>query len=172
MGVVLKMLNRNLVRANEDAFPDLLFLAFWQTSTEVPAKKSKTFLSSEHLKFLGKRGKTLKNEEFPAKKERKQGMLWGFLLQPQPPHTRQKDEQKYGPKLQNLPCFKAFGIIFCPDVCSYFCLVFGGGSLSEEQRINCTLSRNPPAAGTPHRTPSFPALLPSNFLGNSGSGAP
>ena len=30
------------------------------------------------------------------------------------------------PKLLNLSCFEAFGVIFCPDVCSDFCLVFGG----------------------------------------------
>ena len=35
------------------------------------------------------------------------------------------------PKLPNLPCFEALGVIFCPDVCSYFCLVCGGwGSLA------------------------------------------
>ena len=31
------------------------------------------------------------------------------------------------PNCRNLPCFEAFGVIFCPDVCSYFCLVCGGG---------------------------------------------
>ena len=30
------------------------------------------------------------------------------------------------PKLPNLPCFQAYWVIFCPDVCSYFCLVCGG----------------------------------------------
>ena len=35
------------------------------------------------------------------------------------------------PKLPNLPRFEAFGVIFCPDVCSYVCLVCGGrGSLA------------------------------------------
>ena len=24
-------------------------------------------------------------------------------------------------KLSSLPCFEAFGVMFCPDVCSYFC---------------------------------------------------
>ena len=34
-------------------------------------------------------------------------------------------------RLSNLPCFKTFWVIFCPDVCSYFCLVCGGqGSLA------------------------------------------
>ena len=36
-------------------------------------------------------------------------------------------------KLPNLPCFEAFGVIFCPDVCSYFFLVCGGGG---HQRIS------------------------------------
>ena len=26
------------------------------------------------------------------------------------------------PELSSLPCFEAFGVIFCPDFCSYFCL--------------------------------------------------
>ena len=35
------------------------------------------------------------------------------------------------PKLPKLPCFEAFGVLFCPDVCSYFCLVCGRrGSLA------------------------------------------
>ena len=34
-------------------------------------------------------------------------------------------------KLSSLPCFEAFGAIFCPDSCSYLCLVCGGrGSLA------------------------------------------
>ena len=37
------------------------------------------------------------------------------------------------PKLPNLPYFEAFGVIFCPDVGSYFCLVCGGGG---HQRIS------------------------------------
>ena len=31
------------------------------------------------------------------------------------------------PKLSSLPCFEAFWVIFCPGVCSYFCLACGGG---------------------------------------------
>ena len=47
----------------------------------------------------------------------------GFLLQPQP-HIQAKNMNKNtAPKLPNLPCFEAFGVIACPDVCSYFCLV-------------------------------------------------
>ena len=30
-------------------------------------------------------------------------------------------------KQSNLPCFEAFGVISCPDFCSYFFLVCGGG---------------------------------------------
>ena len=51
---------------------------------------------------------------------------WGFFLKPQPPHTRQNMNKKMAPKLPNLPCFEAFGVIFCPDCCSSFCLVCGG----------------------------------------------
>ena len=44
------------------------------------------------------------------------------------PHIQGKNMNKnMAPKLPNLPCFKAFGVMFCPDVCSYFCLVCGGG---------------------------------------------
>ena len=47
-------------------------------------------------------------------------------MRPQPPHTRQKNMSKHmAPKLPNLPCFEAFRVIFCPGVCSYFCLVCG-----------------------------------------------
>ena len=43
------------------------------------------------------------------------------------PHIQGKNMDKHlAPKLPNLPCFEAFGAIFCPDVCSYFCLVCGG----------------------------------------------
>ena len=52
---------------------------------------------------------------------------WGFLLNPDP-HIQGKNMNKHmAPKLLNLPCFEAFGVIFCPDVCSYVCLVCGGG---------------------------------------------
>ena len=47
---------------------------------------------------------------------------WGIILKPQPPHTKQNYEQHVAAKLSNLPCFKAFGVIFCPDFCSYFAL--------------------------------------------------
>ena len=48
------------------------------------------------------------------------------------PHIQGKNMNKnMAPKLPNLPCFEAFGVIFCTDVCSYFCLVCGGrGSLA------------------------------------------
>ena len=43
------------------------------------------------------------------------------------PHIQGKNmDNNMAPKLPNLPCFEAFGVIFCPDVCSYFCLVCGG----------------------------------------------
>ena len=49
-----------------------------------------------------------------------------FFCNPNP-HIQGKNMNKYmAPKLPNLPCFQAFGVIFCPDVCSYFCLVCGG----------------------------------------------
>ena len=47
------------------------------------------------------------------------------------PHIQGKNMNKYmAPKLPNLPCFKAFGVMFCPDVCSYFCLACGAGVTS------------------------------------------
>ena len=59
------------------------------------------------------------------------GYTRGFFLRPRPPHTRQNMNKNMAPKLTKLPCFEAFGVIFCPDVCSYFCLVCGGrGSLA------------------------------------------
>ena len=33
-------------------------------------------------------------------------------------------------KLSSLPGFEAFWVILCPDVCSYFCLVCGGGGVT------------------------------------------
>ena len=51
---------------------------------------------------------------------------WGIILKPQPPHTRQTYEQKYGCKTVKSACFEAFRVILCPDFCSYFCLVCGG----------------------------------------------
>ena len=44
---------------------------------------------------------------------------------PKPPHTRPKYEQKYGRETVELPYFEACWAIFCPDFCSYFCLVGG-----------------------------------------------
>ena len=48
------------------------------------------------------------------------------------PRIQDKNMNKnMAPKLPNWPCFEAFGVIFCPDVYSYFCLVCGGrGSLA------------------------------------------
>ena len=43
------------------------------------------------------------------------------------PHTRQNYEQKYGPKAVEFAWFEAFRVIFCPNVCSHFGLVCGGG---------------------------------------------
>ena len=52
------------------------------------------------------------------------------------------------PKLPNLLCFQAFGIIFCPDACSYFCLVCGGrGSLAF--LMDQAVGFKPPLLGTP-----------------------
>ena len=46
--------------------------------------------------------------------------------------TRQKYEKKMAPKLWSLPCCEAFGVIFCPDFCSYLPSMWrGGGSLAE-----------------------------------------
>ena len=43
------------------------------------------------------------------------------------PHIQGKNmNKKMAPKLPNSPCFEAFGITFCPDLCSYFCLVCRG----------------------------------------------
>ena len=33
-------------------------------------------------------------------------------------------------KLPKLPCFEAFEVIFCPDLCSYVCLVCGGAGVT------------------------------------------
>ena len=43
-------------------------------------------------------------------------------------HFECNDFEKDGmaPKLPNLPCFEAFGVVFCPDVCLYFALRVGG----------------------------------------------
>ena len=48
------------------------------------------------------------------------------------PHIQGKNmNTNMAPKLPNLPCFGVFGVILCPDFCSYFCLVCGGrGSLA------------------------------------------
>ena len=46
----------------------------------------------------------------------------GIILKPQPPHRRQTYEQTMAPELSSWPCFEAFGVIFCSDVCSYFAL--------------------------------------------------
>ena len=40
------------------------------------------------------------------------------------------------PKLSNLPSFEAFGVIFCPDFSSYFCLVCGGRGGGGHSRIS------------------------------------
>ena len=65
-----------------------------------------------------------------------------FLLFPRNKHeivvSARKSRQQIGlkankdmaPKLSSLPFFQAFWVIFCPDFCSYFCLVCGGGGHS------------------------------------------
>ena len=57
---------------------------------------------------------------------------WGIILQPQPLHTRQKYEQNMAGKLSSLPCFEAFGAIFCPMFFFFhiFALYVGGGGHS------------------------------------------
>ena len=45
---------------------------------------------------------------------------------PTPTYKATKMNKNMAPKL-SLPGFKAFGVMFCPDVCSYFCLACGGG---------------------------------------------
>ena len=64
------------------------------------------------------------------------GWKWGILLKPNPhTHTRKNMNKKMAPKLSSLSCFEAFGVVFCPDFCSYFCLVCAWGGftrISEE----------------------------------------
>ena len=58
------------------------------------------------------------------------------------------------PKLPNLPCFEAFGVIFCPDFCSCFCLVCedaGGGDhwhISETKPTKSSNRKTPPERST------------------------
>ena len=69
--------------------------------------------------------------------------LWGIILKPQPPHTRKKNEQKYGCETVEFALFAAFWVIFSPDFCLYFCLVCGGGGhsrVSEFRSANRTLA--------------------------------
>ena len=50
---------------------------------------------------------------------------------PTPTYKAKNMSKNMAPELPNLPCLKAFGVIFCPDVCSYFRLVCRGrGSLA------------------------------------------
>ena len=52
---------------------------------------------------------------------RKLSML-GILFETPTVHIQVKNMNKHmAHKLPNLPCFEAFGAIFCPNVCSYFC---------------------------------------------------
>ena len=51
----------------------------------------------------------------------------GIILKPQPSHTRQTYEQKYGPQTVEVALFEAFGVIFRPDFCSFFALYVGAG---------------------------------------------
>ena len=57
--------------------------------------------------------------------------LLGILFEtPTPTYKANILTRTWPPKLPNLPCFEASGVISCPDVCSDFCLVCGGrGSL-------------------------------------------
>ena len=34
------------------------------------------------------------------------------------------------PELSSLPCFDAFWVVFCPDICSYFCFACGGAGVT------------------------------------------
>ena len=46
---------------------------------------------------------------------------------PTPTYKAKIQTKIWSPELSSLPCFEAFGVIFCTDFCSYFCLVCGGG---------------------------------------------
>ena len=47
----------------------------------------------------------------------------GFPFKRVPSNTRQNYEQKLAVKLSNLPCFAAFGVIFCLEFRSHFCQI-------------------------------------------------
>ena len=57
------------------------------------------------------------------------------------PHIQGKNMNRImTPKLPDFPCFQAFGVIFCPDVSSYFCLVCGGRGSPANSERRCALS--------------------------------
>ena len=57
--------------------------------------------------------------------------LLGNHVETPTPHIQGNNMNKnITPRLSSLPCFEAFGVIFCPESCSHFCLVCRGqGSL-------------------------------------------
>ena len=65
---------------------------------------------------------------------------WRFFLKPQPPHTRQKNEQKYGPQTAEFALFHTLS-----RFCSYFCPVCGGNVFLNYRFLSqrsCRLSRD------------------------------
>ena len=85
-------------------------------------------------KQIGKiREKSGKSQKGQKRKDKSRSGSPGDSFCDPNPHIQGKNMNKnMAPKLPNLPCFEAFGVIFCTDVCSYFCLVCGGrGSLAQ-----------------------------------------
>ena len=70
----------------------------------------------------------------PSKKGSQKGSRdcfgWRFFLKPQPPHTRQKYEQKHGPQTAEFTLFWSIWSHLLSSVCSYFCLVCGGAGVT------------------------------------------
>ena len=57
------------------------------------------------------------------------------------PHIQGEHMSKHlAAKLSSLPCFEAFLVIFCQDICSYFCLVCGGRVLLAHGPTDLNLS--------------------------------
>ena len=54
-------------------------------------------------------------------------MILGNHFETPTPTYKAKYEQKYGRINVEFALFEAFWVIFCPDFCSFFCLVCGGG---------------------------------------------
>ena len=90
---------------------------------------------------------------------------WGFFLKPQPPHTRQKYEQKYGPKLRNLESY------FVKMFVHIFALYVGGGGhqcISDKHRNEGTTKRNEGTFAKTALLQNRPALFPlESFIAKS-----